>query len=45
MTDKRSQPLCLNFYRLKYILVNGTNGFIKHMLALFKRANEQCSCC
>ena len=23
----------------------GTNGFIKNMLALFKRANEQCSCC
>ena len=42
MTDKRSQPLCLNFYRLKYTLINWNPLVIKHMLALFKRANEQC---
>ena len=51
MTDKRSQHLCLNIYRLSIdyavciLWLIGTNGFIKNMLALFKRANEQCSCC
>ena len=45
MTVKRSQPLCLDFYRLTYTLVNWNDGFIKNMLALLKHANEQCSCC
>ena len=45
MTDKRSQLLCLNFYRLKYTLVNLTYDFIKNMFALFKHANELCLCC
>ena len=44
MTDKRSQPLCLNFQRSKHTLINWNSDSITTILVQFKRACEQCLC-